>query len=185
MEEMEITVKVNSNYEKLHDDLITNGFELIDEFLMDDVYMIDKNIDIHSMKDLDVLSKCIIIRKVNDYSALVYKIKEYDKDENIISQSKIDCKVENITDAINFMSLIGYRELIRIKNKSYIYSNNDYEIAVQLINDKYIFIEMEANEKYNTIDTLINVFSKLNIDYDRSNYFAKKAQIIFNERGCN
>lgn len=185
MDEIEITVKVDSSYEKLHSDLIQQGFKIIDEFFMEDIYMIDKNIDTSNMKDLDVLSKCVLIREVNDYKAFVFKIKEYDENENIISQRKIDCRVHDILEAVNFLNLIGYVELIKIKNNSYIYSNDDYEIAVQLVNDKYIFIEMEANEKYNTIDSLISEFSKLNIDYDRNNYFSKKAQIILNERGCN
>ena len=46
MRELEITVKINSNYDKLHNDLIRNGFKKIDEYIMIDTYMIDKNIDI-------------------------------------------------------------------------------------------------------------------------------------------
>lgn len=48
------------------------------------------------------------------------------------------------------------------------------EFLVQIVNNKYVFIEMEDKEyhggkKYD------------NIDYDRSDYFVKKAQIILNE----
>ena len=86
------------------------------------------------------------------------------------------------------MESINYKILFRLKDKIIVYSNGIYEIAVQLVNDKYLFIEMEdsseTGKSFNSIEEMINEFSKLDIDYDRSNYFAKKAQIILNESGC-
>ena len=43
-------------------------------------------------------------------------------------------------------------------------------------------IEME-DDKFNNIEDMINEFSKLDIEYDKSNYFIKKAQIILNGKG--
>lgn len=182
MKELEITVKVNSNYDKLHSDLEKIGFIKTKQTIMYDTYMIDKNIDISNMKDLDILSKCIIVRSVDNYKALIYKIKEYDDKENIISQQKIECKVESIFNAVKFMEMINYFELLNIKSELIFYSSNDLDILVQIVNDSFILIEME-DEKFNNIEGMINAFSKLDIDYDKSNYFVKKAQIILNEKG--
>lgn len=183
MRELEITVRVNSSYAKLHEDLTRIGFRKVKEYPMFDTYMIDKNIDISNMKDLDILSKTILVREVQDYKALMYKVKEYDENENIISQSKIDCKVDNVDSAIKFMKTINYDELFKINSQLIFYINDELEIVVQLVNDKYIFIEMEdsSGKGFNSIEEMIDAFSKLDIDYDRSNYFAKKAQIILNE----
>lgn len=182
MKELEITVKVNSTYEKLHSDLERIGFSKIKQTIMYDTYMIDKNIDISNMKDLDILSKCVIVRNIGEYNAFIYKIKEYDEYENIISQEKIECNISNVNSGIKFMIMINYKELLNIKSELIIYSNNIFEIAVQIVNDDFILIEME-DDKFDSIDDMISSFSKLDIDYDRSNYFVKKAQIILRRKG--
>ena len=177
MKELEITVKVNSNYQKLHSDLKKIGFIKTKETLMYDTYMIDKNIDISNMRDLDILSKCIIVRNIDDYNAFIYKIKEYDEYENIISQQKIECKIDNTKNGIKLLNMINYKELLNIKSKLIFYKRDDLDILVQIVNDDFILIEME-DEKFDNIDDMIKSFEKLDIDYDRTNYFVKKAQII-------
>ena len=132
MKELEITVKVNSSYDKLRSDLERIGFKKIKQTIMYDTYMIDKNIDISNMKDLDILSKCIIVRNIDDYNAFIYKIKEYDEYENIVSQEKIECNISNVNSGIKFMKMINYKELLNIKSELIIYSNNIFEIAVQI-----------------------------------------------------
>jgi len=184
MKELEITVKVNSNYEKLHSDLKKIGFRKTKETLMYDTYMIDKNIDISNMKDLDILSKCIIVRNVDDYNAFIYKIKEYDEEENIISQQKIECKIDSINNGIKLLNMINYKELLNIKSELIFYKRDDLDILVQIVNDDFILIEME-DEKFDNVDDMIKSFSELDIDYDRSNYFVKKAQIILRKGGKN
>jgi len=182
MKELEITVKVNSNYDKLHSDLERIGFKKTKQTIMYDTYMIDKNINISNIKDLDILSKCIIVRNIDDYNAFIYKIKEYDEYENIISQSKIECKIESVNNGIKLLEMINYKELLNIKSELIFYSNNDLDILVQIVNDDFILIEME-DEKFNNVDDMINEFEKLDIDYDKSNYFVKKAQIILRGKG--
>lgn len=186
--ELEITVKVNSNYEKLHRDLIKNGFKIVDKYSCYDTYMIDSNIDTRNMRDLDIISKCVIVRDIIPYTKLLtYKKKTYDEFDNIIEQSKIDVKIDDIDNAIKFMKTINYKKLIDITDNLIVYSNNLFDIAVQLVNDKYIFIEMEneaqyGSKKYSNIKDMIRDFETINIDYDNSNYFVKKAQIVLNER---
>ena len=182
MKELEITVQVNSSYEKLHSDLERIGFKKTKQTIMYDTYMIDKNINISNMKDLDILSKCIIVRNIDDYNAFIYKIKQYDDNENIISQQKIECKIENLNSGINFMKMINYKELLNIKSELIFYSNNELNILVQIVNNDFILIEME-DEKFDNIEDMINEFSKLDIDYDKTNYFVKKAQIILRGKG--
>ena len=46
-------------------------------------------------------------------------------------------------------------------------------------------IKLEPIIKLPIIDEMINAFSKLDIDYDKSNYFVKKAKIIFEEKYRN
>lgn len=188
MKNLEITVKVNWSFEKLNEYLLSNDFKIVDKYNLYDRYMINKDLDITNMKDLDILDKCILARKIGDFKqCLTYKSKKYDKDENIISQSKVDCIVENLDTAIKFMESIGYKILFEMYDKLIVYSNGNIEICVQNVNDKYLMIEMEdigdrtKNHHYDNIEDMIRDFDKIGIDYDKSNYFVKKAQIILNE----
>ena len=83
---------------------------------------------------MDILSKCIIVRNIDDYNAFIYKIKEYDEYENIISQQKIECKIDNINDGIKLLNMINYKELLNIKSELIFYSNDKLNILVQIVN---------------------------------------------------
>lgn len=53
--EDEITVKVTCSYEEIVKCLEQKGFNLLENFVMNDIYMIRDDIDISTMKTLDVL----------------------------------------------------------------------------------------------------------------------------------
>ena len=53
--ENEITVKVNTTYDKLHDILLKNNFIIKEEYIVKDTYMINKEINITELNDLEVL----------------------------------------------------------------------------------------------------------------------------------
>ena len=67
-----------------------------------------------------------------------------------------------------------------------VFANDKTELVVQLVNDKYIFIEMESegsfnDGKYANIDEMIEDLFSYNLSIDKSNIFVKKAEIILNE----
>lgn len=185
----EITVKVNCSYDKLHKVLIENGFKVIEKYNMHDYYMKDKNLDIHNMHDLDILSKCILVRNLGKYGKyLLYKYKEYNDLGDIIKDGKVECKVNDVDEALAFMKIINYDILFEIDDNMTIYNNGKMEFAVQYVNNKYLFIELEEEgnkrgKKYNTIEEMKKDLNDLNLDIDTNNYFVKKAQIILNEKG--
>lgn len=53
--ENEITVKVNTTYDKLHGILLKNNFIIKEEYTVKDTYMINKEINITKLNDLEVL----------------------------------------------------------------------------------------------------------------------------------
>lgn len=63
-----------------------------------------------------------------------------------------------------------------------VYEKDRLQICVENVNDKYLFVEIEENEKYNTIPKMIYALDSTKIKYDKSNYFVKKAKIIFEEK---
>ena len=182
--ENEITVLVNSTYDELHKQLINNNFEIKEKYQLNDIYMIDKNIEITSMEKLEVLKKCILVRDIVDFSKkLVYKYKKYDDNGDILEQGKVECPITDIDKAVNFMKTINYKELFRIYDEIIVYANDKTELAVQLVNNKYIFIELEdkcnyIDRKYNNIDEMKKDLDSYNLPYNKDNYFVKKAEIM-------
>ena len=185
--ENEITVKVNTTYDKLHDILLKNNFIIKEEYTVKDTYMINKEINITELNDLEVLKQCILVRDVVDIEkSLVYKNKEYDSDGNIIKQSKIKCPILDIDKGIKFMEEINYIKLFNIIDKCIVYVNNDNELVVELVNDKYVFIELESNpeyinKKYTCYLDMINELNGYNLPIDKTNYFVKKAVLVLND----
>ena len=85
------------------------------------------------------------------------------------------------------MKTIGYKELIHIQNNSVVYTNDKIELAVQLVNDKYIFIELEdkseyLNKTYSSIEEMKEEINLYNLPIVKDKYFAKKAVIILEDK---
>ncbi len=182
--ENEITVMVKCDYMTLHRQLIDNGFKIKEEYTLNDSYMVNKDVNIYNMDNLEILKKCILVRSINGIKkVLLYKYKEFDSDGSIIKQGEVECPIEDINKAISFMNAINYKELFEIKDKCIVYANDKTELIVQLVNDEYIFIEMEdecahINKKYSSIDELKEDIKSYNFSVDYSNFFVKKAEIM-------
>ena len=185
--ENEITVQVTCNYEELNNLLIKQGFKIIEKYKVIDEYLISKDYDLKNKNSLDILKECVIVRYIeNTLKELLYKYKEYSNNGDIIKQAKVSCKVNDIKEASNFMKTIGYKELIHIQNNSVVYTNDKIEFAVQLVNDKYIFIELEERSEhvetiFSNVEDMKKVIDSLNIPMVKNNYFAKKAVIVLEE----
>ena len=186
-QEKEITVKVNCNYEKLHSDLISKGFNIVEEYQVNDIYMLDKNININDIPVRELLKKCILIRDIVGITKkLVYKYKETNDLGEITRQTKYECAIEDINDAEMFMKQIGYKNLIKIEDKCIVYSNKEMVLAVQIVNDNHLFIEVEdtsvhIDKIYTEISAMKKDLIDLDLDCDYTDMFVRKAEIVFNE----
>lgn len=181
--ETEITVLVNSDYETLKRQLEKKNFKIIDEYQVNDIYMIDKNIDLNKLNNLEILKKCVLVRDIVDIKkVLLYKYKKYADNGDIIEQGKVECPITDVDKAVSFMETINYRTLFKIYDKCIVYTNDETELVVQLVNDEYIFIEMEAecsniDKVYKDVNEMKDEINKYNLPINNSNYFVKKAEI--------
>ncbi len=186
--ENEITVLVKTDYKSLEEELKKLSFVKKEQYEINDIYMINNDIDLLSMKTLDILKNCILIRDiVGIEKQFLYKYKEYNNNGDILRQAKVKCPITDIGSATSFMGAINYKELFRIYDKCIVFANDKTELVVQIVNNKYIFIEMETEEsfndkKYMNIDEMKEELFSYNLSIDKSNIFVKKAEIILNEK---
>ena len=182
--EREITGLVTTDYETLKTKLEKNYFQIVEEYELNDTYMINKDTETSQLSTLEILWKCILVRDVvNIEKLLVYKEKKYAENWDIIEEWKVECPITDTSKAIDFMNSINYEILFQIHDKCKVFSNKESELVVQLVNDKYIFIEMESecrhiDRHYKSIDELKDDINRYNLPIDTTSFFVKKAEII-------
>lgn len=188
--ENEITVEVDITLKDLIDLLNKSGCILNQEYDVNDIYMVKNNIDLNG-NTLEILNNCLLIRNIitdtKNMKTITYKYKECGDDGKIIKNGKVNCCVNSINEAKNLLEVIGYKELLVIKDHLMVYSNDFTEFCIQIVNNKHIYIEMEEDNEftgkhYNNINDMINDFNKLNIPIKGNDYFVKKAMVEFNEQ---
>lgn len=179
----EITVLVKTDYDALQKELYEKDFKIEEEYLVNDVYMLDERVDISNMSYLDILKNCILVRDIVGFEKqLLYKYKKYNNNGDILEKGKVKCPIEDINKAIKFMEAILYKKIFTISDNCIVYKNNKNKLAIELVNDKYICIEMESNENDNkNIDELKQDLLSYNLPIDETNFFVKKAQIELKE----
>lgn len=185
--ENELTVEVAVSYEHLYELLKNKGFKLTEEYDLIDVYML-KN-DCIETEPLEILKNCVLIRNIitekENIKAITYKYKEYNAKKEIVRQGKAECKVQDLLAAEKLLSAMGYHQFIKIVDHSKIFSNGQNELAVQLVNDKHIYIEFEQDDNYETTQEMKVFLDSLEIPLKSNNYFVKKAEIeILESTNC-
>ena len=185
--ETEISVLVKTDFETLQKELKENNFLLKEEYVVNDIYMIDENVNISNMSYLDILKKCILVRDIVGFEkVLLYKYKKYAENGDILEQGKVRSPITDVDKAVKFMEAIHYKRLFDISDKCIVYANDKSELVVQLVNDKYIFIEMEStgdyiDREYKDVEEMKSDLLSYNLSIDESNFFVKKAEITLKE----
>lgn len=184
----EITVRLKCSIKELRSILENKGFSLVDDYTLEDIFYIKKDIDISEVPIRNILTKYILIRKVtqldsknhNESIKLTLKNKQIAEDGTIIWQEKRECQINSIKDGKNFIEGLDYKELMTIKEHDFVYQSGDFSIAIKDIDNGENLIEIETiadNEEFNTIDKLKERINNLQIPIDTNDYFVKKAEI--------
>ena len=187
----EITVSINCSLKKIYNLLENKGFSIVDRYNMEDIYYIQKDIDIKKQSIEETLKNYVLIRKVTQFipdnfvdsynvNKLIFKSKEIASDGSIIRQDKKDCIIKYIYEGKEFIKALGYKELMTIKEKAIVYGKDDLQLVIKDVENSENLIEIETkenNKKLDTIDKLKNIVRELQIPIKANNYFVKKAEI--------
>ena len=192
-EEKEITVELDITLDELKKILEENNFKVVDDYQLNDIYMINKNDNNEENRKnyLELLSKCVLIRhivqEIGDKMFLTYKYKEYNENKEIVKQGKYNTKIDDVESTRCIFEKLNFETLIKVNDHIIVYANDEDEIAVQMVNDKHLYIEIEdkcreSKKNYNSMQEMKDVFTKYNIPLKSDNYFVKKAEIELIEK---
>jgi methyltransferase type 12 len=184
-ESNEITLKIKCELNEFYKIIEEKGFKIIDEFSMDDTYFVPKEVDLDKTDIRYTLSKALLVRDIigkmsNKRTKLItFKIKNFDEAGNILNQESINCNILEIEDAKKLLKVIGYKEIMNIKENDVVYEKDGFQLAVKNIKDgdNLIEIETEENDEIDTIEKLIQKVNKMGIPVYTDDYFVKKAEI--------
>lgn len=188
--EHEITVEIDCSLEELKSILDKNNFKVADEYELSDIYMIRKD-KMNKSDKLELLKNCVLIRNIieedKNTKKITYKYKEYNDKKEIIKQGKVDCAINSIEEAQQLLEAIEYQEFIKLYDHLIVYTNEEDELAIQLVNNKHIYIEVEEycnriDKKYSSVEEMKAVFKKYNIPIKNNDYFVKKAEVEISEK---
>ncbi len=182
MEDKEICLKSTVSFEELKNIMFDIGFKVQEDFQMNDIYMINKDVDI-SLDNKDVIFKDnILVREtVGKKILLVNKIKKLDDNGIVIGERSIKCSITDSESGYNFLCSIGYKKAFELKDHNLLVTNGVNEIYIQDVEGLGTYIEMEQKNLLlketngDTIDELVNTIKKYNLPLDYSNISVKKS----------
>lgn len=126
------------------------------------------------------MSKAVIIRNIENDGKIVNKItfkkKNINEKGEIVSQTETSCEVLDYTEGIRLFEELGYYEIMNIIEDDIIYYNDKIELAIKDVYNGDLLIETETNKNVTTIEELKKMIERLEIPFEKDNYFVKKAE---------
>jgi len=179
-QENEITIRILCLKEELIKHLEEKGLKKGRKFRLDDHYLIPKKLKIEELTAREILSKAVIIRNIDNDGKIVNKItfkkKNINEKGEIVSQTATSCEVIDYTEGIRLFGELGYYEIMNIIEDDIIYYNDKIELAIKDIYNGDLLIETETNKNIKTIEELKEMIERLEIPFEKDNYFVKKAE---------
>ena len=179
-QENEITIRILCSKKELIKHLEEKGLKKGRIFRLDDHYLIPKILKVEELTVREILSKAVIIRNIDNDGKIVNKITFKNKNINekgeIVSQTATSCEVLDYTEAIRLFEELGYYEIMNIIEDDIIYYNDKIELAIKDVYNGDLLIETETNKNITTIEELKEIIERLEIPFEKENYFVKKAE---------
>lgn len=152
MKQIEITRYLLETEENAFDKLEKQGFKLIRTSTIEDKYLTSKLRELTKDNIQYILKNSVLLRYLNvegkEFKKITYKYKNVDKDENIISETKININCEDLSEAEELFENLGFELLIIVKYKVKVYEKDGIELAFQNVEGLGSMIEYENAEDF-------------------------------------
>ena len=196
----EVTLRIRGNIDEFKKVLKEKGYVETEHFILYDTFMIPESLEIEKLSAREIISKAIIIRKVEDIANneirrdVSYKMKKFNDKGEILEQKSTRLKVFDCEEAQRFMQAIGYKKLMNITEEDYGYKKDEIIITTKDVKNGDKMIEMETqfdNKNLNTVGKLIEKLKMEELPLDFEDCFVKKVEVELNklykelEKGIN
>ena len=133
MKQIEITRYLLETEENAFDKLEKQRFKLIRTSTIEDKYLTSKIRELTKDNIQYILKNSVLLRYLNvegkEFKKITYKYKNVDKDENIISETKININCEDLSEAEKLFENLGFEILTIVKYKVKVYEKDGIELA--------------------------------------------------------
>ena len=192
MQETEITVEVFDDVQTIDKILKEKNFFVTDKKTLNDFYYTNfKPKELKNIKYTNLIKNSFLVRNVtgeNFYeTTLCYKNKIIDENENVIAEEKTKSKVENLEKTLQILNKANITNWCNLKQDMIIYSNNQVEFAVQIVENLGVFIEFEETEEISNwtevekIKYLVNYLKSLGLKLG-NDFSCKKPYMMLNKK---
>ena len=155
MKQIEITVRVEDEFEKIVNILAQNGFSKLRVSRVEDKYLSQSYDSLEENNFIDILSGCVLLRylKVNSDSSekvfkkITYKNKKY-LNNHVISEEKINVNCDDLEEAEKLFNCLGYKKIVDVNYDVIVYSKDDVELAFQNVEGLGMLLEYENNKDF-------------------------------------
>jgi predicted adenylyl cyclase CyaB len=185
MKETELTVQVFETEEDIDKKLRKVGYEISEEYTLDDIYMSNAYNLLDKLSNYEILQRSFLIRNMNNEKKdLVFKKKDFGEKGEVLSEEKFKINIDDIKNAEKFFECIGYKRIFEINNYTKLYKKGDIELNVQKIKNLGIFIEIEEKVKeekiFETREKMRRILKDLPIEIG-DDFDVKKAHLMLNK----
>jgi predicted adenylyl cyclase CyaB len=153
-------VEVFEDFENAIMKLESQGFRIIRSGRIEDVYMTQLYNELKSNNILNVLSKSILLRYIDNdgkiYKNITYKKKEYNNDV-VMSEEKISVACDDLDEAEKLFDSLNFKRIVRVAYDLVVLAKVNIELAFQNVENLGLFVEYENEKNYDkaTMDEII------------------------------
>lgn len=146
MKQVEITVSVREKLNEAINKLEKQGFKIIRESDIDDIYMTQIKNELKMDNIRYILSNCVLLRSLivngEETKKITYKNKEYDNGK-LISEKKINVDCNNIESAKKLFECLKFEKLVEVKYHVIVLERDGVEFAFQDVENLGLLMEYE------------------------------------------
>ena len=160
MKKTEITIQVFDDLETIISKLKLKGFKQVDKFELDDYYFSSLSTNVKQNYN-ELIKNSFLVRRIlgkTEKIRLIYKNKEIDERDNVISEEKLEISLNDFEKTIELFIKVGLNNWCHLKQLNLAFKNKQMEILVQIVDDVGLFIEFEEN------NSMKNLTAKQKID---------------------
>ena len=189
MKETEITIEILEPLNSAKEKILQNGFYIKEKIKMIDYYY--SKFPIETLKNFEyseLIANSFLVREVicEDRKSLqiIYKNKVLDSNQNVISEGKIKCNIDNLDNILKIFDFSKLNCWCILEQHMTVYENDKTSFVVQEIDDLGNFIEYEEDEnmsnltEHEKIQTLTNRLKDIGLNLG-DNYSCKKVYLKF------